>query len=421
MKIVDVAILGAGIAGLAAAKKAAERGMNYEVFEASASCGGLLDNFVVNGFRFDKAVHLSFANEHDVRKIFDRETYITHTPNPYNFEKDKWLKHPVQNNLYPLSSDEKATLIQSFLERPNSDPEDNYESWLVHQYGYEIASRYPIKYTGKYWQHPASELSTSWIGNRLKRASVDEVLFGAMNDETPNDYYVAEMRYPLKGGFKSFIKPLIESANVSLNHKIICIDLDEKIITFQNGEKVKYSTLINTTPLPEFVRLCESTVSNEAHQSAKELVCTSIDLVSVAFKENLIKDLWFYIYDEDIYASRAHSPSVKSSDNAPSGMSSLQFEIYNPGIESRFTESELRENTIYAIKKMGLADEGDILFIHHKKLKWGNVVFKKGMEKHRKVILDYLRSKSVVSAGRFGAWEYLWSNQAFMSGYQSIK
>lgn len=420
MRFVETAILGAGIAGLGAAKKAAENNMEYEVFEGEESCGGLLDNFEVNGFRFDNAVHLSFAKEKEVREIFDKEKYIKHIPEAINFEEDKWLKHPVQNNLYPLSLEEKISLIKSFIDRPDCDQDENYESWLIHQYGYEIANRYPIKYTYKYWQHHANELSTSWIGNRLRRATVDEVLFGAMTNETPNDYYVSEMRYPVKGGFKSFINPLIERANVSANHKVIAIDLDRKIIEFQNGVMITYSKIINTIPLPEFINLCSSSVSDSVKNAAKELVCTSIDLISVAFKKNIIKNLWFYIYDEDIYASRAHSPSVKSSDNAPDGMSSLQFEVYNPTRKSRFTESDLKDNTRYALSKMKIASDDDILFIHHKKLPWGNVVFKKGMEEHRKIILDYISKKSVICAGRFGKWEYLWSNQSFMSGYHSL-
>ncbi|HHL2824793.1 TPA: NAD(P)/FAD-dependent oxidoreductase [Citrobacter murliniae] len=420
MKFVEVAILGAGIAGLAAAKKASEKGIDYEVFEAAGSCGGLLDKFEVNGFRFDNAVHLSFAKEQEVRDIFDKEEYITHIPAAMNFEHDKWLKHPVQNNLCPLSAKEKVSLIKSFIERPDCDPAENYESWLISQYGYEIANRYPIKYTHKYWQHHAKELSTTWIGSRLRRAAIDEVLFGAMTNETPNDYYVAEMRYPVRGGFKSFIRPLIEGANVRVNHKVSSVDLDSKIIEFHNGVKIKYSKIVNTIPLPEFINLCSSPVNEAVKVSAKELVCTSIDLISVAFKKNIIKDLWFYIYDEDIYASRAHSPSVKSPDNAPAGMSSLQFEVYNPTRKSRFTESELEKNTIYALRKMGIANDDDILFIHHKNLPWGNVVFKTGMEEHRKVILDYISNKSVKCAGRFGEWDYLWSNQSFMSGYNSI-
>lgn len=418
--VVDVAILGAGIAGLAAAKKASELGVNYEVYEASRNYGGLLDNFKVDGFRFDNAVHLSFASEPEVRCIFDLEPQIIHTPNAKNFDCDKWLKHPVQNNLYPLSVDEKISLIKSFINRPNNLEFDDYQSWLIHQYGEEIANKYPIRYTKKYWQHSADELSTTWIGNRLRRANIDELLFGAFSNKTPNDYYVNEMRYPINGGFKSFIAPLIKNININYDHEVILINLDDRIIKFKNGNEVRYSKIINTIPLPEFIQLCASSVPSAVIDASKELACTSIDLISIGFNKDIIRDLWFYIYDEDIYASRAHSPSVKSKNNVPKGTSSIQFEIYNPSKESKFTVEELKENTLYALKKMGIAKEEDIIFMHHKKLLWGNVVFKQGMENHRKIIMNYINDKSVKCAGRFGEWDYLWSNQSFMSGYKSI-
>jgi hypothetical protein len=38
------------------------------------------------------------------------------------------------------------------------------------------------------------------------------------------------------------------------------------------------------------------------------------------------------------------------------------------------------------------------------------------MEEKRDNILSWLTSVGVLPAGRFGEWDYLWSNQAFMSG-----
>ena len=75
---VDVMILGAGIAGLGAALKSQEQDRDAVIFEARGSAGGLLDNFEIQGFRFDNAVHLSFATEPEVRKIFDKTDYHTH-------------------------------------------------------------------------------------------------------------------------------------------------------------------------------------------------------------------------------------------------------------------------------------------------------------------------------------------------------
>ncbi|MBB5608599.1 MULTISPECIES: NAD(P)/FAD-dependent oxidoreductase [unclassified Janthinobacterium] len=420
IEMIDTVILGAGVAGLGAALKARELGRQAVIFEARRATGGLLDNFTIDGFRFDHAVHLSFATEEKVRHIFDQTPYHTHPAESFCFDQDRWLKHPIQNNLSPLPAADKVQLIKSFLSRPEHQEEDNYESWLRHQYGDGIAQRYPIRYTQKYWATPAKELSTSWIGNRMRRAELDEILYGAFSAETPNTYYTKEMRYPKIGGYKAFIQPLIDAAEIRLEHRAVRVDLHQKTITFANGTQVRYRQLVSSLPLPVMANILLNT-PQDVLDAAGRLKATSIDLISVAFNKSLIKDLWFYIYDEDILASRAYSPSAKAAENAPDGCSSLQFEIYNRGTSSRFDTQQLKDNTLHALKKMGIADEQDIIFMDHRFLEYGNVIFDKNMEKDRKTVLAWLEQGSIASCGRFGEWDYLWSNQSLLSGYEALK
>lgn len=419
MRHVPIAILGGGIAGLGAALRARELGLSAVVFEAGAAAGGLLDNFVVQGFRFDNAVHLSFASEPEVRRIFDRTPYLTHPADSQCFDRGVWLKHPVQNNLFPLPAARKVELIKSFLSRPDIVDPANYEQWLLSQYGEDIARTWPIAYTHKYWGTAPDRLSVSWVGNRMRRAELDEILFGAFTAETPNTYYTKEMRYPEVGGYKAFIQPLIDEADIELNARVTGVDPYARRIDFADGAQVSFDRLISTLPLPALIPMMQA-VPAEVAADAATLEATSIDLISVGFRVPLDLHLWFYIYDADIHASRAYSPSVKSPDNVPRGCSSLQFEVYQRGREARFTADELKENVRQAIHKMGIAADEDILFLHHKRLPWGNVIFDLGMEERRQRVRDHLAACGVASCGRFGEWDYLWSNQSFLSGYQAL-
>lgn len=420
MKKVDIAILGSGVAGLAASLRSKELGLKSVVFEKESSSGGLLDNFVIRGYRFDKAVHLSFAKEEKVRSIFDQTKFFTHPSDSFCFEENKWFKHPIQNNLFPLSPEEKISLIKSFLARNKKlSSKNDYKSWLVSQYGLEIAERYPLEYTKKYWQVEADRLSVTWIGDRMRRPDISEILMGAFTDKTPNHYYTKEMRYPVKGGYKAFIQPLINLSDIRLNHEVQSINTKDRALKFKNGKIIHYDCLVNTLPLPLIVDLL-TTKPNKVTEASKNLVATSIDLISVGFNRNLVKDLWFYIYDKDILAARAHSPSVKSPNNAPKNCSSLQFEIYNYGNKSKYTDKELFENIRFALKKLKIATKKDIVFMQRNFIEYGNVIFLKGMEKHREIVRKFLNEKKIVSCGRFGEWDYLWSNQSFMSGYKAI-
>ncbi len=416
---IDIAILGGGIAGLGAALRARELNRSAVIFEARPSAGGLLDCFERDGFRFDHAVHLSFTKDARVRAIFDQTPCITHSAEALCYENGRWLKHPVQNNLFPLEPEQKVKLIQSFLERPDFNNIESYADWLINQYGHEIAQRYPMRYTRKYWGVDAKSLSTNWIGSRMRRAEISEILYGSFSQQTPNDYYTGVMRYPRNGGYKAFIAPLISASRIFLNHRVVRIDSARRILHFSNGTQAFYNQLVSTLPLPEMPALLGD-APRSAHEAASQLKATAIDLISIAFDRVVTDKLWFYIYDEDILAARAHSPSVKTPNNAPTRCSSLQFEIYSLNELPPRDPDVLIANTRASLRRLGIPSEASVLFIDHRRVKYGNVVFLRGMEDQREIVLDLLRERSILSCGRFGAWDYFWSDESLLSGYHSL-
>ena len=414
-------ILGAGVAGLGAAHQARLDGRPATIFEARARAGGLLDNFWVEGFRFDTAVHLSFATEAVVRDVFDRTPFHTHKPESLCWDAGHWLKHPVQTNMHPLPVDEKVALIAGLAEATDGEIA-NYEDWLVQQYGAPIAERWPLVYTKKYWTLPARELGTAWIGQRMRRADIREVLEGAFSDDVPNRYYVKEMRYPEKGGYRAFVEPLIDQADIRYGKAASVIDPAERVVTFADGSAVYYDGLVSTLPLPRLVEMVAD-APDDVRAAAATLFATSVDLVSVGFKQPRVSPaLWFYIYDTEVAAARAYSPDWKSPDNVPHGCSSLQFEIYSSPLHPQtMSPEEMKANTVAALGRMGLATPDDIVVRDHRHLPYGNVVFDLGMEERRDRVLDWVRGQGIGSAGRFGEWDYLWSNQSMLSGMAAAR
>lgn len=414
-------ILGGGIAGLAAAHRFAEAGEPATVYEAAGEAGGLLAGFEVEGFRFDNGVHLSFATEPEVRSVFDRTPYLDHPAESVCWEAGRWLKHPVQNNLFPLSPAEKAELIAGLADAPDEEPA-TYEDWLVGQYGRPIAERFPLRYTEKYWTVPARALGVDWIGKRMRRADLKEVLFGAMTAETPSTYYISEMRYPREGGYGAFIRPLVEAADVRLGERATALDPVARTVTFAGGATLGYERLVSSIPLPALAEITPS-LPDDLRADARSLFATRMDVISIGLsKANITPSLWFYIYDEDVWAARVYSPSEKSPANAPAGCGSLQFEIYSSvKAPQRHTPAEMIENCLRALETMGLAARGDVLFAHHKHVPYANVVFDLGMEARRDRVLAWFAAHGVATAGRFGEWAYLWSNQSFMSGYRAAE
>jgi len=192
------------------------------------------------------------------------------------YYKGYWLKHPAQNNLYPLEVKEKVTIIKDFIERKDINIENihNYEDWRKVQYGNYFAENFPMVYTEKYWTIPAKNLETKWVGSRMYIPKIEEVLEGTMTKETPNTYYAKEMKYPVRGGYKSFLKKMAENIEICYNKEVVKIDTESKRIFFKDGEKTNYKKLVLSLPLSEICKIIDN-VPEKVFEAAKKLKWTS--------------------------------------------------------------------------------------------------------------------------------------------------
>jgi protoporphyrinogen oxidase len=243
-----------------------------------------------------------------------------------------------------------------------------------------------------------------------------------MAERAPNTYYISVMRYPQKGGYRAFIEPLIDAAEIRSGARVVLVDAVGRRVRLADGEELSYRSLVSTLPLPNLVAMIPSAPA-AVRADAETLFATRIDLISVALRRSEVSpSLWFYIYDQDILAARVYSPSWKSADNVPPGCSSLQWEIYSSSRRPlAVSVAEMTENCLAAMERMGLAARSDVIFTHHKHLPFGNVVFDLGMEERRNRVRAWVEAQGIGLAGRFGEWAYLWSNQSFMSGRAAVE
>ncbi|MBR3408694.1 MAG: NAD(P)-binding protein [Paludibacteraceae bacterium] len=419
MNKIENLILGAGIAGLGAAYALRKEGQSALVVEKDATYGGLCGDIEIDGFRFDRFVHFTFTQNEEVNAIFKTSCreLIRHIPNPYNIYQRLWIKHPAQNNLFPLDEEEKAKIIQDFKARPEVDATyvpKNYEEWLRVQFGNYFAEHFPMVYTKKYWMKEAKDLRTEWVGNRVYQPSLDEVIIGSQTAETPITYYAKEMRYPQKGGYKALLKSMADVANIEYGMCVTEICPIEKRVRFANGREIEYGNIYSSLPLPVVIDSIKN-VPDTVRDAVNQLECTSGYHISVALRtKNIPPYLWWYIYDEDILAARVYSPSLKSPDNVPEGCSSLQMEVYCK--ENEYTEQELIDGTVGKLLEMGIIKLEDILFTHVGFEKYANILFTEPIYRTRKIVRDWLTEQGIVTFGRFGEWDYLWSDQSLLSG-----
>ena len=416
-------VLGAGIAGISAAWHLQQKGQQSVILEKDDDWGGLCGYFVIDGFRFDRFVHFSFTPDEKMAALFEESSPLyAHPPVSYNYWHGYWLKHPAQNNLAPLSTEEKVRIIEDFVNRPRKEPADisRYDEWLRVQYGNYFAEHFPFAYTRKYWGHEASELETRWVGNRLHVSPLGEVLRGAFAEQEENFYYTTFMKYPKKGGFRSILDRCREGLDIRFRKKVVAIEPRSQTVCLEDGSRVLYKRLFSSLPLPEMVRLVPD-CPEEVQGAAAQLTWTCGYQISLGFnRADVAKHLWFYIYDEDVLPARVYSPNLKSPDNVPEGCSSLQAEVFYANDAVIPPAAEVLERTVDKLKGICGFSDADVVIRDIRSEPYANVTFTPSIYTARKRILNWLRSLNITPIGRFGLWDYLWSHQAFESGREVI-
>lgn len=411
--------MGAGIAGISAAYHLKQKGENSVIFEKDNDWGGLCGFFEIDGFRFDRFVHFTFAKDEKIAELFAKSSPLyAHPPVSYNYWRGCWLKHPAQNNLAPLPIEEKVKIIDSFVNRPRKDVAEisDYAEWLRVQYGDYFAENFPFAYTRKYWGVEAKQLETKWVGNRLHVSPLPEVLRGAFAEQQENFYYTKFMNYPKKGGFRSIMNECRKGLDIRLNKKAVRIDTAAKQVEFDDGTVENYDNLISSLPLPEIIKMI-SDVPENVQNAAKQLRWTCGYQVSLGFnRPDVAKYLWFYIYDEDVPPARVYSPNLKSPDNAPDGCSSLQAEIFFANGVKVVDKNIILQKTVEKLKEICQFNDSDVVVKDIRFEPYANIIFTPEIYESRKVVREWLQAQGIKTIGRFGEWDYLWSHQAFESG-----
>ena len=422
-------ILGSGMAGFGAANTLFESGIRAKLYDKRPRPGGLTSSFGSgDGFVFDEGVHISFAKNSRVKELFAESAKQFETGNVYcnNYWRGYWIKHPAQVNLHGLPTDLVVNCIKDFIEaRQQPSPEiRNYEDWLMAAFGPTFANTFPMVYTKKYHTTEAANMSTDWLGPRLYRPNLDEVLRGALEHEPLDVFYVSEFRYPTEGGFESFIKGFYDKAQVFCDHELVAVDLKDKKLSFGNGATAAFEKLISSLPLPVLIPMIID-VPHEVREAAAKLACTQVVVINVGLNRPIeTKPQWSYFYDEDIPFARVSYRGNLSPKTVPQGCGGMQAEIYFSEKYRPLTGSpdEWIEPAIDALIKCGLI-ESRCEIIHQSAimLPFGNIIF----DLERKAAVDtvhgYLDDVGIGYCGRFGQWGYIWTDAAFMSGERAAR
>lgn len=420
----DIAILGSGMAGLGAARRLREEGLDPVVFDKRPRFGGHTSSHTWQGFTFDEGPHVSFTRNERIQELFANNVdgrFETIHAEMTNYWKGHWIKHPAQVNLHGLPTELVVEVIKDFVaahEHPTTDFK-NYKEFLYASFGKTFAETFPMEYALKYHTTSADNMSTDWLGPRFYRPDLDEVLRGALAPNTAHAHYVDYFRYPTNGGFAAYLEPLGQATKVATEHEVVDVDTRAGRLQFANGTHADYEHLISSLPLKALIpRIAD--VPKDVIEATERLACSEVVLVNVAVgRADLLDAHWSYYYDRDIFFTRLHMPHLLSPNNAPPGCGSIQAECY---YSSKYrpldrTPEDCIEPVLRDLRKCGILRESDeILFTNAMHIPYANIIFDLDRAKAVETVHGYLRDVGIHPCGRYGDWGYLWTDEAFVSG-----
>jgi len=267
-------------------------------------------------------------------------------------------------------------------------------------------------------------MSTDWLGPRIYRPSLEEVLKGAISSAAPHVHYITHFRYPSAGGFMSYLRKFVPLGNLKLNHELISINPRKRQLTFANGVEAQYDGLVSSVPLPDLIRMTEGAPADVVAASER-LACSTCVLVNIGVnREDISNAHMTYFYDDDFCFTRLGFPHMLSAQNAPPGSGSIQAEVYFSQKFKPLTGSaeDWIDPVITDLRRCGLLREDDrILSRKAMTLPYANVIFDLERAAALKTVHGYLDDLGIAYCGRYGDWGYMWTDESFKSGEQAAE
>lgn len=424
-----VAILGTGMAAFGAVHHLTSQGVPSVCYDKNEYWGGHTATFTdARGFVFDDGPHVSFTKDERIQDLFAhnvRDQFELVQMRVDNYWRGYRMKHPVQCNLYGLPTDLVTRIIEDFVKAQSPAGENQtYADWLYAAYGTTFAETFPMVYGLKYHTTTAANMTTEWLGPRMYRPTLQEVVAGAISPSEQNVHYVTHFRYPTFGGFASYLRPFADTNDLRLGHELVWLDARGRQLRFANGRAASYDAVISSLPLPELIRLVDG-APEDVLEATSRLAFTTAVVVNVGVdRQELSETHLTYFYDPELVFSRLNFPHMLSMNNVPPGAGSIQAEIYFSDKYRPLSQSldGLVDRTIDDLRSCGVLTEKDRILVREGRVvRYANVIYDHDRRDALATVHGFLEDIGVNYCGRYGAWDHAWTDEAFQSGEQAAR
>lgn len=395
-----IAVLGAGISGLSAARILKDKGHDVTVYEKENSVGGLARSRFINGILYDPhGGHILNSKHPEVMdwafSILPKDKWKFTERNAKIYFNGKFVSYPFELSLCELDTDDAVNCIYDFILAQSGEEPTNFRDWLIWNFGQSICDYYMIPYNEKIWAYPLEEMETKWMQGKMPLPTKKEMIHSMLlKDPTERKMPHSTFYYPIDGGIQSFMDAIAKPLNVRLNTTISSIkEFGEKWII--NGYD-EYDYVISTIPLPEMVTAMSS-LPEEIVSKIRDLKYNS--LTTVLFECPRTDITWLYIPSHDYKSHRVgYQSALTPHANKDESMGAAALEI----IGERFDVAGLENQNNILPAELDFHKTLDSEFT-----KYAYVIHDKNYRSNITEIKEYFDGiRNFDLLGRWGTWNY---------------
>ena len=429
----EFVILGAGVAGLAAASELGDRAILLEQEERP---GGLVRTDCIEGYWFDHVLHLLHFQDDLMKRrmrVLLGDDLVAVNPNAYVETLQGTARFPIQLHLAGLNHDATVKCLNGLVRAahdPHSSPAANYEDMLLRSFGRELCDVFFFPYNRKQWKRPLDTLAPSGFQWNIARPDLESAIRGAVDREQLAPAYNANGMYPRPAGNGVRGMEVVSRAlaatvpDLRLQHRVRSIDpAAKRVVVAHNGRHhdVHYDdACIATLPLTTLVAITDG-VPARLRDACSRLLCNRVLNVMIRMRGPRPhgRGFWRYYPDESLCFTRLIYLHEFDPDSAPRDGWGLMAEIVEP---SEWPAPDL--SAVRAVIRRDLARAGalppdcEILGIDVRVIDTAYVVFTRECKAVVEEAVDHLRSRDVIPLGRYGRWEYSSMAQVMRDGFE---
>lgn len=437
----DVAILGAGFAGLAAGRLLARGGKAVTVIERDHSVGGLARTIERNGFRFDLGGHRFHTENRQVEALF-REALDGDLLEVARSSKilmnGRYFDYPWQ----PLDAisgfgvclaasivfNYAVEQVRQHLGQPRAA---SFEDVIVGRFGRTMFDIFVREYSEKVWgvkcSSIAPELADWRIPNLSVGAAVRDALFPGSRGTVRS--LIRKFLYPPLGigRVADGLRRQIEENNRVLTGAVVTgvhhtrgrIDS----ITVREGgrtRRIRADHFLSSIPLNGLVHLLDPMPPDDIAAAAGRLRFRDLVIVTVMIdRERVTDQSWIYLPERGIPFGRIHEPTNWSAQMAPEGKTLLVTEhfCFRGDDVWNADDDALAAMTAASLESLGLIREHEVIDSLVLRIPNAYPIFEIGYDGDRRKICDYLESfRNLRIIGRGGMFQYFNMDHAMESG-----